>query len=58
MTCLDGLGILVEIRRSCAVLNCTRHDGWYGKVELQRPKRTIGASKDDEQLPLGQQLTE
>ena len=29
-----------------------RPDGWYGKVELQRPKRTIGASKDDEQMPL------
>lgn len=32
-----------------------RYDGWYGKVDLQRPKRSIGASKDDEQLPLSLQ---
>eukprot|EP00439_Symbiodinium_sp_Y106_P084102 s2122_g24.t3 len=35
---------------SCTVKVSDLHDGWYGKVELQRPKRTIGASKDDEQL--------
>jgi len=32
-----------------------RHDGWYGKVDLQRPKRTLGGGKDDEHMSLGQQ---
>ena len=30
-----------------------RHDGWYGKVDLQRPKRTLGSGKDDEHMWLG-----
>ncbi|CAJ1352196.1 unnamed protein product, partial [Effrenium voratum] len=35
---------------SCTVKVADLHDGWYGKVDLQRPKRSLGAVKDDEQL--------
>jgi len=35
---------------SCTVKVSDLQDGWYGKVELHRPKRTLGAGKDDEQM--------
>lgn len=36
-----------------APLASPRYDGWYGKVDLMRPKRSLGAAKDDEHMPLG-----
>lgn len=35
---------------SCTVKVSDLHDGWYGKVDLQRPKRTLGSGKDDEHM--------
>lgn len=40
----------------CMALSNVRHDGWYGKVDLQRPKRTLGSGKDDEHMWLGWQI--
>eukprot|EP00913_Durusdinium_trenchii_P030171 g28270.t1 len=35
---------------SCTVKVSDLYDGWYGKVDLMRPKRSLGAAKDDEHM--------
>ena len=50
--CLETIPALCGLY---VVAHGMRHDGWYGKVDLQRPKRTLGGGKDDEHMSLGQQ---